>query len=149
MFYLNGDNMIQTINRQNVNTGKVENCGLELEAAWHINDHWQVNTNHSFLHMEHPVVAAPEYKGMVGGTFHQGRWSMTANLQYLGGLYTATGENEKKEDVCLLGATVSYQACRRMGLWLRGENLLAQRYEINEGYPMPKATVMAGVHVNF
>ena len=36
-----------------------------------------------------------------------------------------------------------------MGLWLRGENLLAQRYEINEGYPMPKATVMAGVHVNF
>ncbi len=149
VFYLNGDNMIQTINRQNVNTGKVENCGLELEAAWHINDHWQVNTNHSFLHMEHPVVAAPEYKGMVGGTFHQGRWSMTANLQYLGGLYTATGENEKKEDVCLLGATVSYQACRWMGLWLRGENLLAQRYEINEGYPMPKATVMAGVHVNF
>jgi iron complex outermembrane receptor protein len=34
-------------------------------------------------------------------------------------------------------------------LWARGENLLAQKYEINEGFPMPKATVMSGVSVNF
>ena len=30
-----------------------------------------------------------------------------------------------------------------------GENLLAQRYEINAGYPMPRATVMAGINLNF
>ena len=30
-----------------------------------------------------------------------------------------------------------------------GENLLAQRYEINDGFPMPKATVMGGVNINF
>lgn len=36
-----------------------------------------------------------------------------------------------------------------MGLWLKGENLLAQRYEINQGYPMPRATVMAGVNLSF
>lgn len=38
---------------------------------------------------------------------------------------------------------------RWLGLWVRGENLLAQRYEINVGYPMPKATVMAGINLNF
>jgi len=27
--------------------------------------------------------------------------------------------------------------------------LLAQRYEINAGYPMPKATFMGGINVNF
>ena len=29
------------------------------------------------------------------------------------------------------------------------ENLLAQEYEINAGFPMPKATVTAGVRMNF
>jgi iron complex outermembrane receptor protein len=32
---------------------------------------------------------------------------------------------------------------------VRGENLLAQRYEINAGYPMPRATFMAGANVSF
>ena len=31
----------------------------------------------------------------------------------------------------------------------RGENLLAQKYEINAGYPMPRATVMAGINISF
>ena len=34
-------------------------------------------------------------------------------------------------------------------VFVRGENLLAQRYEINDGFPMPKATVMGGVNINF
>ena len=33
--------------------------------------------------------------------------------------------------------------------FVKGENLLAQRYEINAGFPMPKATVMGGVNINF
>ena len=32
---------------------------------------------------------------------------------------------------------------------VKGENLLAQRYEINAGYPMPKATFMGGINLNF
>ena len=32
---------------------------------------------------------------------------------------------------------------------MRGENLLAQSYEINLGYPMPRATFMGGVNLNF
>ena len=34
-------------------------------------------------------------------------------------------------------------------LWAKGENLLAQEYEILAGYPMPKATAMGGVKVSF
>jgi iron complex outermembrane receptor protein len=32
---------------------------------------------------------------------------------------------------------------------VRGENLLAQQYEIIAGYPMPRATFMGGVNINF
>ena len=149
LFYLKGDNMIQTINRKNVNTGEIENYGAEVEAQYRINRHWSLSTNHSLLHMENPVVAAPTYKGFLGANFRQGKWSVVSGLQYINGLYTAVGDAEQKENFCLLNATVDYALCPNISLWLRGENLLAQRYEINLGYPMPRATFMGGVHVAF
>ena len=149
IFYINGDNMIQTVNRKNVNTGKIENSGVELEAAWHINKYWTLNTNHSFLHMHNPVVAAPEYKGFLGANFNYQKWSAVAGMQYIHGLYTAVGAAETKESFCLLNATVNYALNRNVALWVRGENLLAQSYEINLGYPMPRATFMGGVNINF
>ena len=149
LFYIKGDNMIQTVNRKNVNTGEIENYGAELEAHYSINPHWSLFTNHSLLHMENPVIAAPEYKGILGVNYRQDRWNVIAGLQYINGLYTAIGENEKKENFCLFNATVNYQLSRPITLWVRGENLLAQKYEINLGYPMPRATFMVGVNVNF
>jgi len=72
-----------------------------------------------------------------------------AGLQYINGLYTATGASEKKENFWLLNATVKYEVLKGLSLWIRGENLLAQRYETLLGYPMPKATFMGGVNWTF
>ena len=149
LFYIKGDNMIQTINRKNVNTGEIENYGLELEAQYRIDNHWALSTNHSWLHMENPIVAAPTYKGFLGANYHLRKWSVVAGLQYVNGLYTAIGDNEQKEHFCLLNTTVNYALCKSLALWVRGENLLAQSYEINLGYPMPRATFMGGVNINF
>ncbi|MBQ4028194.1 MAG: TonB-dependent receptor, partial [Prevotella sp.] len=86
LYYIKGDNMIQTVNRKNVNTGAIENYGVELEAAYRINNYWSVNTNHSILHMEHPVIAAPTYKGFLGANYHYNKWTIVAGLQYINGL---------------------------------------------------------------
>ena len=149
LYYLKGDNLIQTVNRKNVNTGEIENYGAEIEAAYRINRHWRVNTNHSLLHMKNKIVAAPEYKGFVGANCNYGKWDAVVGLQYIGGLYTSVGANDTKECFCLLNATVGYALSHTIRLWARGENLLAQQYEINLGYPMPRATFMGGVNVNF
>ncbi len=149
LYYIKGDNMIQAVNRKNVNTGAIVNYGVELEAAYRINNYWSVNTNHSLLHMEHPVIAAPAYKGFLGANYHYNKWTIVAGLQYINGLYTAVGDNEQKENFCLLNATVSYAIWKGLNLWIRGENLLAQSYEINLGYPMPRATFMGGINWNF
>jgi len=95
------------------------------------------------------VVAAPTYKGYLGAHYRCGLWNVIAGIQQISGLYTAIGDAEQKENFTLLNATVNYQVHPIVGLWLRGENLLAQRYEINLGYPMPKATFMAGVNIKF
>ena len=153
LYYLKGDNLIQTITvggkQRNMNTGEVENYGIELEANYNVNAHLSLTTNHSLLHMKNPVVAAPKYKGYLGARWNCCHWNAVAGLQYLNGLYTAVGQNEQKENVLLLNATVSYQATRQVTLWLRGENLLAQSYEINLGFPMPRATFMGGINLNF
>ena len=147
IFYLKGDNMIQAVQGRNINTGVIENSGVELEASYRINQHWQLSTNHSLLHMVHPVVAAPKYKGFLGGHFNYCHWTAIVGVQYLGGLYTEVGNNEQKENVCLVNASVSYAVTKNFGLWVRGENLLAQRYELNLGYPMPRATFMGGMNI--
>ena len=149
IFYIKGDNMIQTIQRKNVNTGEIENYGAEIEATWRVNDLLSLTTNHSLLHMENKIVAAPEYKGFLGANFHKNRWTANAGLQFISNLYTEVGDNETKENFCLLNASVSYALTKACSLWVRGENLLAQSYEINLGYPMPRATFMGGVNLNF
>ena len=152
LFYIKGDNMIQAVANRNINTGDIENCGLELEAQYRINRHWTVNTNHSLLHMATPVAAAPKYKGSLETALHDGKWEVIASLQYFSGIGLDRDNDGKvdctQKDFCLVGCTVNYAILKNLSLWLRGENLLAQRYEINYGFPMPKATFMSGVNIS-
>lgn len=152
LFYINGDNMIQNVMTDNgpkfINTGTIENCGIEAEWAWRIDSRWTLNNNYSVLHMHRKVIAAPEFKGFIGAAYSFKKWKADCGLQYINGLYTATDATETKENFWLLDITVSYEVCRNAALWARGENLLAQKYEINRGYPMPKATFMGGIRIN-
>lgn len=155
LFYIDGKNLIQTLPNPNgsgmlnQNSGEIENTGVEIQAAYRINRHWSVDGNYSFLHMENPVIAAPEHKLYAGANFSHGRWNVSTGVQYIEGLYTSVGENENKENFVLWNLRASFRACKRLDIWARGENLLAQEYEINAGYPMPGATIMAGFNLSF
>lgn len=149
LFCIDADNIIQTVNRQNVNTGELNNKGIEFELQYRINSHWTLNTNHSWLDMRQPVLSAPKYKSHAGVTMSYGRWRANVGLTEVCGLYTAIGDNEHTEAFTLLNATVSYAICHHVTLWLKGDNLLAQRYEYIAGMPMPKATFMAGLNLEF
>ena len=148
LFYIDASNIIQTVNRKNINTGGLTNKGIELDVAYHINSHWSVSTNHSWLDMDKPVASAPKYKGYLGATMHYGPWSCSAGLMQVCVLYTEIGSNRKTEDFTLLNATLGYRVCRPVQLWVKGENLLAQDYEYIAGMPMPRATFMGGISIN-
>lgn len=154
LFYIDGKNLIITLpnpngsGRLNQNSGKIDNTGFEVQAAYRIDNRWSVDANYSFLHMENPVVAAPEHKLYTGATFSKGRWNVSTGLQYIAGLYTSTAPNVIG-DFVLWNLRASFRAVKWLDIWARGENLLAQKYEINAGYPMPRATVMAGLNINF
>lgn len=153
LFYIDADNLITPDmvdgRRMNVNTGKAENAGVEGQVAYRFNRAWSADANYSYLHMKNPVVAAPEHKLYVGALYSSGRWNVSSGIQYIKGLYTAVGDHPQTEDFVLWNVRGSYRATDWLSIWVKGENLLAQQYEINAGFPMPKATFMGGVHVNF
>ena len=155
LFYIDGKNLIMRLPNPsgsgmlNQNSGAVDNAGVEAQVAYRISRQWSVDANYSYLHMDNPVVAAPEHKLYAGANFTKGRWDVSSGIQYIAGLYTAVGDNPQTENFVLWNVRGSFRATEWLSVWARGENLLAQRYEINAGYPMPKATFAGGVHFEF
>ena len=154
LYYINGENLIIAVpvdgRMQNTNTGKVENWGVETTFSYRFNASWNMSSNYSWLHMKYPVVASPEHKLFVGVDFTQNRWQVSTGIQYIKGLYTTVKDgNGPQENFVLWNLRGNYRLCNLVQLYIKGENLLAQRYEINAGYPMPKATVMGGINLSF
>ena len=154
VFYINGENLIIRLPNPNgsgmlnQNSGEIDNWGAEANVGYQFNPVWSVMANYSWLHMENPVLASPEHKLYGGVNFRKGRWSASTGIQYVKGLYTDL-DAATKENFVLWDMQGSFKATNYLSFYARGENLLAQRYEINAGYPMPKATFMGGVNINF
>lgn len=155
VFYINGDNMIQTnfIDGKpiNLNSGKVENKGLEVSSKYQITQSINLSGNYSYLNMKHAILGAPKHKLYIGGNFSKERWSFSTGLQVVSKLYTAIKSNQISEDQTssfnLWNARVNYKATPMLTFFAKGENLLGENYEMNAGYPMPKTTVFGGLRV--
>ena len=154
-FYIDGKDMIQTQpvdgRPLNVNTGSFINKGFEFEAGYRILPNLHLGMNYSYLNTDKPLLAAPKHKSFVDLTYSPGRFTFDVNLQSVFGLYINTAK-ELKEDYSVLNAKVSYLVGTQdkgINLFVKGENLTATQYTINEGFPMPKAIVMGGIHVTF
>ena len=133
-----------------MNTGVIGNWGVEFSSDWHINRRLTLNVNYSWLHMEHPIAAAPEHKLYAGADYTLKKWTFSTGLQYVQNLITEApdpiaGTPVEKDSFLLWNARVSFKVAKWLDLFVRGENLLDQKYEMYAGYPMPGATVFGGI----
>jgi iron complex outermembrane receptor protein len=154
IFYIKGNNAIQTVMSEgkplNINTGEIENYGLELASSYRITPNFRLSANYSWLNMKYKIEAAPEHKLYAGFDWSVSKWRFASGIQYIGNLYTSvTADNTVKDSFTLWNARVAYRICKPLELFVKGENLLSQKYEINTGYPMPEATVFGGVNLRF
>ena len=152
VYYIDGDDsiiLVPTNGRMKyMNTGRIRNFGIECETELRFSPAWTLSANYSWLKMKYPVVAAPEHKLFCGINFAKRRWNVSTGVLYIRGLYTQT-DPVKRENFVLWNADMNFRAAKWLEIFVRGENLLAQRYEINAGYPMPKATVFGGLNFHF
>ena len=55
LFYIDGENLILRVpvdgRPMNINTGRIENAGVEAQIAWRISAAWSADANYSYLHL--------------------------------------------------------------------------------------------------
>lgn len=153
IYYIDGKNLIRTQpvdgRPLNINTGHVENYGVEAQIAWQISPKWRTEAAYSYLHMRYPVVAAPRHKLYATIDFSHKRWHVTTEAQYIAGLITQTSPLTEESGFILWDAGAEYGITPRLQLFARIENILGTEYQINAGYPMPGTTFMGGLRFKF
>lgn len=153
LFYTEGDNIVQVVSvdgrQQNQNVGEFANKGLELGINYSVSQQLHINANYSYLHMDTPITGAPRHKGYVGFAYNAGKFSVNGGVQAIDKLYLSTDENAQTSGYVLVNARVAYRPMKWAEIFVKGDNLLAQRYETMLGYPMPKATIMGGLALSF
>lgn len=151
MYYINGDNLIQTVRSEghplNINTGKFINKGFEVDFNYRPSQIWSFTANYAYLHTDTRIVGAPQNKLFGEISFTPGQWQFSLDAM---GVWSLNNE-ESKQSYGLVNARAAYTLAMRtpLTLFVKGENLTAARYQINYGFPMPKATVMAGLELRF
>lgn len=143
-YYCKGDNMIQTVDQKNQNTGRFINKGIELSARSHPLDNLWLTATYSYLDTSlDNLVGAPKNQCYLGVDWKPWKFlGIGADLKGVGGLYVA--ETVRNQNYALLNLKVTWDICRYVSVFTRLENITDARYTINRGYEMPGFTAMGG-----
>ncbi len=136
----------------NMNTGSFINKGFEVDASFEASPVLTFDANYAYLHTDAAILAAPKNKLFGEVSYHPGRWQFSVESLSIWGLYTKTGSMAEKQNYSLLNARAAYKvesSPASCTIFVKGENLTNKKYEINYGFPMPGATVMAGFEIKF
>jgi iron complex outermembrane receptor protein len=106
----------------------------------------KLHANYTYIDMKTPLPGTPAQNLFFSSTYRIRKWHFRLKLQAIFNLYNDTGRGVEvvEQDYQLLGARIGYQATRFLNLFLAGNNLLDQSYQINYGYPMPGINWMGG-----
>ncbi|MBN3036439.1 MAG: TonB-dependent receptor [Bacteroidales bacterium] len=130
------------------NSGTFRHHGVEASAALRLVEPLELRVSYAWLHMADPVTGAPEHSLYAGGSYKWRKLKAHLNVHYISGLYTVTSP-VTREQYTLLNGRIGYQVNRILELFVNGENLLDQAYEINYDYPMPGVMVFCGFNLKY
>lgn len=152
LFMADGKNLIEVagqypnVKRQNV--GVFKNRGVEFAMRYQVKKNLQANANYSFTDLSTPVIAVPRHQLNLGINYALGKWNFNASAQHINGLYTSITP-VKQQSYTLVNSRISLMLLKNLNLFVAGNNLLNEEYEINYGYPMAKINFSGGLKINF
>ncbi len=148
-YYSKGDNIIQTVDMKNQNTGRFINKGIELSLQSRPLQSLTLNATYSYLHTSlDNLTGAPRNQYFIGANWQANSWlNVCADLKGVGGLFVSEGMN--RQNYALLNMKITAKVCRHVSVFSRLENMTDARYVINRGYDMPGFTAMGGIKADF
>ncbi len=156
-FKVVGNNMIQVVGQgftaRRENLGSFNNKGIEFSARYVVNRHLQFHANYSYLNSDSIIMAAPRRQVNLGGNYTYKIWGLNLSAQYIDKFYSALSNPPYtvmlEPNYLLLNARLTARPLKYLELFVSGNNLLNQQYQINYGYPMPGINFNAGFNVRF
>ncbi len=146
-YSVSGDNLIVTGAMGKLyNTGKINNKGVEVAITSSPVKPLEIILSYSYINMDRPLFATPGHNLFMSGTYRYRNFSVNCSLQHISDLNNDVSGKVNLIGYSLLNAKSSYRVSKNVELTLSGENLLSREYEPNHYYPMPLATVFAGVN---
>jgi len=158
-FKVKGDNLIQVVappfpaKRQNV--GSFDNKGIEFSAKYSVCKNFFIHANYSYLNLSKIVIAAPRQQVNISANYTYKIWNLNVSTQYIEKLYAIDSTNPFSPVIVtvpnyfLLNTRFSVRPTKQLEVFVAGNNLLNQKYQINYGYPMPGINVSGGVNYKF
>ncbi len=133
------------------NINKIKNRGIEFWTVYEAMQNLVFDANYSYTSMDTKIVGAPESQAFIECVYKIGAFSFSANMKIINNLYASVGAApslDLKQSYALTNAAVSFRAAKNISVYVNGDNLTDRSYQINAGYPMPGATVIAGINYN-
>lgn len=154
VYYIDGKNMIQTQQIDgrplNVNTGSFKNKGFELDATWKFLKNWQLYAGYAYLYTNsESLLYAPENKLDIALTFSPGNFEITLENSTIRNLNNGNPEGPVDYSLLNLRGAYTWPTKAPLTLFAKIDNILAQKYEVVYGCPMPRMTAFIGMEVKF
>ncbi len=150
LFNVQGSNLIETVFQnggpKNINSGAFNNSGIEFSGKYSISQLLKVSLMYGYTNVKNPVLAVPRQQLSVNSTFKSAGWMFSINFQHIEGLTKQVTPDKLTSSYTLLNAKADYQLSKLFDVFLKGENITNQQYEINNGYPMPGIVLLAGIN---
>ena len=145
-YYDEGDNIIVVTPPFFIknNSGSFIHKGIELQGKYLISDNFNTSINYSYLNTNNPTLYAPKHNLNLQVAYNYSSLQILLDLSQISGLYSNI-EKSLKQNYFLADLIINYNLLNPVELFVKGENLFDKRYEINDGYPMPGRTIIAGV----
>ena len=149
-YYDEGDNIIVVTPPFFIknNSGSFIHKGIEFQGKYYITDNFNASVSYSFLNTNNPTLYAPKHNLNLQLGYNYSPVQILLELTQVSGLYSNVAES-LKQNYFLAGLIINYNLLNSIELFARGENLSDKRYEINDGYPMPGRTIIAGVKLTY
>lgn len=162
-FLLNTDDLIDydfATSRYVQIPGETKRSGVELSATWQATDWLDLGAGYTYTHTREPDGASrpriPAHDIALLATVRPAeRWTVTgvvhAVLDTTDRISPSYGtfEDVPLDDYVLVDAKISYSPTENTELYLRGENLLNQKYEVVKGYGTPGIAIFGGFKARF
>ncbi|MDR3112012.1 MAG: TonB-dependent receptor [Elusimicrobiota bacterium] len=158
-FFIDSSNLIildNTWTPQNI--GKAQQCGVEFSLGFIMTSWLTHETNYTYLESKNKstnyygksIYYSP--KNTVNYSLILKPYktvSFSAILNYRDKYYTDEANTKEIKDIITVDTSLNYNAAKGINVWLKVSNITNEKYEIVDGYPMPRAALQIGIDAKF